>query len=210
MDNICQNNTIYQYMLSGADLEINEVEALRYLGYKRMDVTDSDVELIKRLTEKVRGSLVPRAVYGRFPVSVIGDGEIHMPYGIINSKDLTVNLKGCSEIFIFAATIGAKFDMALNRARIVSIAEAAVFQALGATAVEELCDRLNEKLNDECAEKGEKAHVRYSPGFGDFGLENQKGVFSVLRPEKMIGLTLKDNLIMAPEKSVTAIIGIEK
>ena len=51
---------------------------------------------------------------------------------------------------------------------------------------------------------------RYVRGIGDLALENQKGVFEVLHPSKYIGLSLMDTMIMSPEKSVTAIIGIRE
>ena len=35
----------------------------------------------------------------------------------------------------------------------------------------------------------------------------QKDIFSVLNPEKRIGLTLRDSFIMSPSKSVTAFVG---
>ena len=50
---------------------------------------------------------------------------------------------------------------------------------------------------------------RFSPGFGDVSLENQKHFFNLL-PCSKIGLSLMDTLIMAPEKSVTAFVGIYK
>lgn len=198
------------YTISPDDLVINEYEALRYLGYVRSGITDDDIEMVRSVIEEVRKIASPRACFDRYPVIVAEDGNIEMPYGNIRSKDLAGNLRGCNEIFMFAATIGPKFDMALVRLRQVSIAKAAVYQSVGAATVEALCDTLNEELRVKIKGEGGFLHPRFSPGFGDLNLGNQKGVFSILRPEKNIGLTLKDNLIMAPEKSVTAIIGIDK
>ena len=131
-----------------------------------------------------------------------------MPYGRVESRHLSRNLAGCKEIFIFAATIGAGFDRMLTRTRITSMAEAAVLQACGAAAVEAVCNALNDKLEREILAEGKSLCSRYSPGYGDYALENQKGVFEVLNPPKYIGLSLMDTLIMSPEKSVTAVIGI--
>ena len=39
-------------------------------------------------------------------------------------------------------------------------------------------------------------------------LECQKDIFAVLSPEKQIGLTLTDSLLMSPSKSVTAFVGL--
>ncbi len=198
------------YTISARDLVINEYEALRYLGYVRSSITDEDIEMVKAAIDEVRVLAAPKACFERYPVEISENGDVSMPYGIIQSKDLARNLMGCHEIYIFAATIGPRFDMALTRQRQISIAKAAVYQSVGAATVEALCDTLNDDLRKKVEEEGARLHPRYSPGFGDMSLDNQKGIFAVLRPEKSIGLTLKDNLIMAPEKSVTAIIGIEK
>lgn len=197
------------YTLNASELNVNEYEALRYLGYMRSAIADEDIAMVRQSIEEIRTILAPKACYERYKINIDGD-RIEMPYGVVDSKDLATNLRGCQEIYIFAATIGPRFDMTLVRTRQQSIAKAAVLQSVGAASVEALCDTLNEELRQKALNNGERLHPRYSPGFGDLGLENQRGVFSVLRPEKNIGLTLKDNLIMAPEKSVTAIIGIDK
>lgn len=197
------------YSIEASKLKIDEREVLRYLGYTRDLITDDDINMVNTYIEEVRGLLSPRACYEKYEVSVAEDGHIDMPYGHIVSKNLTMNLLGCTHIYLFAATIGPRFDRSLLRARAVSISKAAVFQSIGAAAVEEVCDSLNAMIDDMEFAAGNKTRPRYSPGFGDMTLDNQKGVFRVLRPEKHIGVTLKDNLIMAPEKSVTALIGVE-
>ena len=88
------------------------------------------------------------------------------------------------------------------------MAKASFLNAIGAAAVENVCDQLNEELCRIAAEEGKSLRPRYSAGYGDFSLENQRGIFDLLSPAKQIGLTLKDNLIMVPEKSVTAVIGL--
>jgi len=98
----------------------------------------------------------------------------------------------------------------MNKARVSSLAKAAILQAVGATAVEDVCENICEELSRQALANGEKTRARYSPGFGDYVLENQIGFFSSLTPEKYTGITLNSSLIMSPEKSVTALIGIEK
>ena len=68
-------------------------------------------------------------------------------------------------------------------------------------------DFLNEKINEEAVAAGKKARPRFSPGYGDVDLAVQKDFFRLL-PCTRIGLTLMDTLIMSPEKSVTAFVGI--
>lgn len=211
---------VITYVPQKEEIVIDEKEVYRYLGYSSgmknadaYDPSDSSSEVIKGYIREAiaatEAAMLPKACYGRFPVEVKGDGRILLPYGEVVSHDLTKNLYGCKEIFLFAATIGAEYDRLLRRTRIASMARAAILQAAGAAAVESLCDKLNDDLRKTAEAGGDKAHPRYSPGYGDYALENQKGIFAILQPSRYIGLSLMDTLIMAPEKSVTAVIGLE-
>lgn len=199
---------VITYIPTMEELDISEQEINRYLGYGRAEVPSDDRTMIDRCLEKTRSVMAGKACYSRFPVICHENSLIDMPYGRVESRHLSRNLAGCREIFIFAATIGAGFDRMLTRTRITSMAEAAVLQACGAAAVEAVCNALNDKLEREILAEGKRLCSRYSPGYGDYALENQKGVFEVLNPPKYIGLSLMDTLIMSPEKSVTAVIGI--
>ena len=203
------NEIINIYSTKAENLCVDEYEVLRYLGYIRDVVSSDDIRLVQEYTEEIRDVFMPKACYGRFHIAIGEEGKIEMPYGTIESKMLADNLKGCEYIYIFAATIGPRFDMRLLRERAKSISKAAYIQTIGAAATEAFCNEINNKLRDDEMKKGNILHPRFSPGFGDFGLDNQKGIFSVLNPERNLGLTLRDTLIMAPEKSVTAVIGIE-
>ena len=51
---------------------------------------------------------------------------------------------------------------------------------------------------------------RYSPGYGDFPLEAQRELLGILDTPRAIGVSLTDTLLMAPSKSVSAVIGVKK
>jgi cobalamin-dependent methionine synthase I len=74
--------------------------------------------------------------------------------------------------------------------------------------LETYCDQQNEKLKQEYLERGLYLRPRFSPGYGDFPLECQTALAGALELNKRIGITLTDSLLMAPSKSVTAVIGI--
>ena len=58
-------------------------------------------------------------------------------------------------------------------------------------------------------EKGVLLKPRFSAGYGDLPLTVQREIFSQLNPDRKIGLTLNESLLMSPSKSVTAFAGIE-
>ena len=196
------------------EIECIEKEAARYSGYRGDSLKDENVELmVKKCCAVIHQALMPQAVYEEFDLKMenTADSEkICVQFADIKllTKDLGFNLKNCRKIIVFAATVGPKVDMLVRRSQANGSAEAAVMQGTGAMFIESFADKLNKKLCDEALARGFKCHPRYSPGYGDVPLEFQKEIFRLLPCEK-IGLTLMDSLIMAPEKSVTAFIGLE-
>ncbi len=125
----------------------------------------------------------------------------------LQSRDLGRNLEGCSQVALLAATIGPQVDALIRRHSSLDPVYASILQATGAMYIEELVDLVNSEIKKIAAAQGLKTKPRYSPGYGDVPLQVQKDFFRLL-PCTRIGLTLMDTLIMAPEKSVTAFVGI--
>lgn len=203
------------YKLNANKIEINFKEAARYSGCsKNIDESDPIALKIKESCSQMQKILMPQAVYYDFPLIIEPADEnstkkiIKFADITIESKDLGSNLKGCSRIILLAATIGAQVDNLIRKTQIKSSADGAIMQGTGAMFIESFVDKLNKMIELSAEKKGQKAHPRYSPGYGDIPLELQKDFFRIL-PCNKIGLTLMDTLIMAPEKSVTAFIGLE-
>ena len=86
--------------------------------------------------------------------------------------------------------------------------EGAIFDAVGSESVEAAADALEDYLRRQYARTGQVlVKRRFSPGYGDWALTAQKDIFNILPMDK-IGVKLSPELIMAPEKSITAVIGI--
>lgn len=126
----------------------------------------------------------------------------------IFSKNLGFNLKNSSEIALLAATIGPQVDAYIRRATASDSVYAAICQATGAMYIEQFVDLINDEIKNQAATKGKTTTPRFSPGYGDINLSTQKDFFRLLNCSR-IGLTLMDTLIMAPEKSVTAFVGLK-
>ena len=88
------------------------------------------------------------------------------------------------------------------------MSKAVVFQAVSVAFLEEFCDEKNRELKEEYQKQGRYLRPRFSPGYGDFSLECQRQLVSALDLGRRIGVTLTDSLLMAPSKSITAVIGI--
>ena len=134
--------------------------------------------------------------------------ELDLGFAKVKSKDLANNLSGCKRIIVFAATIGIDIDRLISRHSRTSPSKALVYQAMGSERVEALCNTFCKEISTSLKNEGATTRPRFSPGYGDLPLFLQRQIFSVLDCHTRIGLTLGENLLMSPSKSVTAIIGI--
>ncbi len=198
------------FRMSASGVPCDEAEAARYLGYAKNTSPDSAVsDLIHKACAKMQERLAPQAVFDVFPLAHGADNLLSFAGTELHSVDLSRNLLKCARVVLFAATIGPQVDALIRRTQPGGKAEVAVMQAAGAMFIESFVDALNDKIKADEESAGHKTHPRYSPGYGDVPLSVQQLFFSHL-PCSRIGLTLMDTLVMAPEKSVTAFIGIEQ
>lgn len=200
--------TVFTYEPNRDSLIVNKSEIYRYLGYKTgMDLPKEIETSVEEILDNVLKQSVPKVCYKYFETKV---GE-QVDFGFVNveSKELASNLEGCTETVIFGATIGIYTDRQIQKEQILSPVRALIYQAVGAAAVEAVCDDFNEWIRQKEKEKGRDICPRFSPGYGDVSLSIQKSIFQELSLAKLAGITLTDSLLMIPEKSVTAIIGIK-
>lgn len=210
-------------------------EVARYLGYRRATPPEADVSaLMEKAAGEMQAVMKAQAVFEIYDLSVVecprsgciettsntgSQGGFDTASGLLNhqelrfadvtlqSRDLGRNLAGCSQVALLAATIGPQVDALIRRHSSLDPVYASILQATGAMFIEELVDLVNSEIKKIAAAQGLKTKARYSPGYGDVPLQVQKDFFRLL-PCTRIGLTLMDTLIMAPEKSVTAFVGI--
>jgi hypothetical protein len=188
-------------------------EALRYFG--AFDNSSQALVAVQTAYADLKDELQPRYTAVQFPCTVYADRvELNITgsapeRATFHSKNLARHLQGCQELYLFAATLGVQVDIALRRKTLTSAALGAAGQAVAAALIETYCDDCCRELEAKLP-AGYQLKSRFSPGYGDWPLEEQKILFPLLGCAKTIGLTLTDGCMMAPIKSVTAVIGIGK
>ena len=194
----------------GNTFQWNDRELLRYLGCKNGTVPDENTKvLIDQCKQELEQAASPRVTWREYPLS-IQDHVIDMTCFQTRSKSLERNLKDCEQILLFAATLGSQVDVLLHRYNMIQMSKAVVMQAASVAMLETFCDEENQKLKEAYQEKDWYLRPRFSPGYGDFPLECQRQIAPALELSKRIGVTLTDSLLMAPSKSVTAVIGLSR
>ena len=183
---------------------VDKKEILRYAGV-RGTADEKTEELLEECLSLVDGKFKYALCYKRFGVTPTENG-FDLGFATVNSELVKKRLEGCSEIVLFAATVGMETDRLISRYSSVSPARAHMIQSIGAERIEALCDTFESILKAD----GIDLCPRFSAGYGDLPLELQRDIFKALDCSKNIGLTLNDSLLMSPTKSVTAIIGIKR
>lgn len=183
---------------------MNKTEILHYLRTSSKTDDERLLSLIDECCEEVNRSVSPKTIHRIFDCTVT-DNQLIIGDVVFTSKRLCENLSGCNRVCVFGATLGTECDRLLRTYAPMDITRSMVLQACLASKIEEVCD----SLEDELKAQGLSLRQRYSPGYFDLDITENKKIFDLMEITKRIGLTLTDTYQMVPTKSVTAFIGIE-
>ncbi|MCC8073046.1 MAG: Vitamin B12 dependent methionine synthase activation subunit [Clostridiales bacterium] len=183
---------------------MNKAEILRYLRTSSKTDDEKLLSLIDECCNEVNDCVKPKTLHRIFDCTVT-DSELKIGDTVFKSKRLAQNLNGCRKVCVFGATLGTECDRLLRTYAPTDITRTMVLQACLASKIEEVCDALENELKSQ----GYSLRQRYSPGYFDLDITENKKVFKLIDLTKRIGLTLTDTCQMVPTKSVTAFIGIE-
>lgn len=173
-------------------------EAARYLGYGAAAPDEAVVSLIGEIRDQAEKQLKPKSVTGTFDISTFD----------FRGKSIASHLSGAHSIILFAATLGAESERMSAYYQKTDLQKAVVFDAVCNVLIEDYCDSVCRELKKAAAQNGRYINTRFSPGYGDFSIEYQKLILDNLNAGRRIGLSVTDNSLLIPQKSVTAVIGV--
>lgn len=125
------------------------------------------------------------------------------------SAKLSAFLHDCAEAVLLGATAGNSIMEAIaEKTSQGNLTAAVVYDATASEMTDAALDWIMDYLNQLIRREGKiLLPRRFSAGYADFDLKNQKAIYQKLQMEK-IGVTITDKFILLPEKSVTAVCGI--
>ena len=193
--------------LNVQDLPYDRSEILRYCGAKKgtRQITDLMEDCITEMTGKVSN----RICFAEFGIEDCG-GYFDLQFAKTDSSLVKKHLKNCKSVILFGATIGIEIDRLIGKYGVISPSRALMLQSIGAERIEALCNYFENKIKEQYKAEGKNVTSRISAGYGDFPIEMQKPIFSVLDCPRKIGLSLNESMLMSPSKSVTAIMGVQE
>ena len=185
--------------------ELNKNEVLLYLGYKGQNIDDLLDEQIDACIEKVVEAAEPRVVFRQLAVE--NGGMVGFP---VEGSDVAELLRTCHEALLLGATIGPKVDMLISREMVLNMADAVIIDSCASVCIENVCNNFEADLREMLEAEGLYLTDRFSPGYGDLPLDTQPRMSEALNMRRRIGVSVGENFMMSPTKSVTAIMGISR
>ena len=186
------------------DIDIAEIK--RYAGLRKNINFDE-----KKISEACEEAQVLIEVQGNWEIynyncknqTVLSEIPV-----VIEGKSIGNHLKGCDKVICMAVTVGEDIENEVTRKfqngeYIYSI----LLDAAATAAVEQAADAMERAIEQNPLTRGYSMRWRFSPGYGDWPLDQQTEVFRLSKAET-IGIKLSSSLMMIPRKSVTAIIGL--
>lgn len=189
---------------------LDEKQILNYLGCrdKSAPETAEIMPLVKSCEEKIRDISVCRAALTQvIPIEKTETGICLKDTGVIfQGSDIERHLQNCYGVILMAATIGSAPETEIRRAEVTGDSlRALVLDCCASAAAEAAADMAEAAVKRE---EGAYYTCRYSPGYGNFDISVQKDFLRLLDAQRQIGLTLTNSGMLAPVKSVTAVIGV--
>jgi len=182
------------------------------MGFKpaAASIPESMLSMVDEAIRKGRELASPKGCYEFFTLNSIAPDRVEVvgQFSIKSSKVFDW-MAGCDGLYITAVTLGSELDRTV--AEMMASAEVTLgylVNAYGAEAAEAAMVEMNRMISNEANEKGLATTKRYSPGYGDWDISDQKEVLKAVDADQ-IGISLTDNFLMIPEKSVSAIIGVK-
>ena len=177
----------------GRHMELNMQEALRYLGAQSPDA--ALLADLTTLAEELKSRIAPR-----FTWALTDTAELALPGQLAQRM-----LADCPRSAVLVCTLGAEFDRWMRQLSARDMARAVMLDALGSVYVEAGCDAAEDAIRARFP--GKHLTDRFSPGYGDLPLDVQPRLLASAGAGR-IGVGLTPSLLMTPQKSVSAIVGI--
>jgi len=185
----------------------NRKEVLQYLMWRGSEIPEEIEEMIDSCMEETLQSIRPQFTWRLFSVEhndtfSLKEAGLELP-----GSDIRRLLEDCDRCVLMAVTLGSGMDRLILRSKGRNLSRSVVLDSCGSAAVEAACEQAQKEI---LRQLGGECYLtdRFSPGYGDLPLEFQKQMIELLDTPRQIGLTLSESCMMAPGKSVTAIIGI--
>lgn len=184
-------------------------QILQYLGYHRRKAPAPIRETASCMRALALKLAEPKRIVSIQNISV-RNGSVLFNRHVFHSQSISHLLKDSQEAALFLVTIGGEITKKIERfLDQQKPSDAYILDKIASLLVENLARKTQENIVHAAGQKNISCTRRFSPGYGDWNVKEQKEIFRILQPEN-IGVRLTRHFMMVPEKSISAIFGMRK
>ena len=191
---------------------IDKNTVLRYLGYSGQAIDDNLMSRIDSLIHQCEDNEDAKSVARYFDITKnTGDLVLLKDSSLeLKGKDVSRHLTGCVGCILFACTLGTQVNTNITTLNAMSVLDGVIYNAAASDLIDQASNVEHKRLSDDFRAQGLILGRRYSPGYGDFPIDCQGALLRELMASKKIGLFVTRAGMLAPTKSITAVIGVRK
>lgn len=179
---------------------MNKQNIYHYLNIQGVVDQKTD-QLIDECIKEVLDIALFKAVSQKF---ILKHNPLQIEHIHLASQDLQLYFKDCDECLVVACTLGVQIDRKIKYYEHIDMSKAVVFDAVSNAYLEECQDEYEQSLHLG------KNTFRFAPGYGDIPLNLNYELARVLQIDKKIGVSINQNYLFLPMKSMLGIIGLGK
>ena len=184
-------------------------DALRLLGGQAE--TEDALSLLAEVYHEYASLFAPRAVYALFPIAECTPAVRAEGCDIsLSGESIRRHLEGASMMLLNAFTLGLPIDKKIKELSLSRPSEAVALNAVASIYAERIADEMLLAERHSVESEGYTTNFRFCPGYGDLPLTANIDIARALNAQKKIGLSVTDEGLMLPRKSIVGIVGVRK
>ncbi|MCQ2603717.1 MAG: hypothetical protein MJ215_01550 [Spirochaetia bacterium] len=190
------------------DIPYNRI--LSRLGYRKSSSSMLSCQLqnFQTIMEEAAAFIHLRGAYSICSFTPTETGILLETGDRIDGKLPMLMARESEKALIMAATSGRKIMEEISSLQKTDMSKAVIYDATASEITDSGLDWIMHYVSTMMKRMGgQVSRKRFSPGYGDLELKNQKSLYRILELDKL-GIDITASCILVPEKSVIAITGI--
>jgi hypothetical protein len=198
--------------VAASDLAIDDRAVYRRLGYtERKKPRPAIASMLSGALHEALEMLQPTFWCKTVDIEHIRRPRVTLSSDIaftLTSDVLCRALAPCQQAVCFICSIGPRLEdrVAVLMGRGETL-RASILDAVGSEAAERIADYVEAMVKREAESVGANVTLRYSPGYCDWDITQQRILFKVFDSDA-VSVSLTEECLMIPQKSVSAIVGV--
>ncbi|HET6956266.1 MAG TPA: hypothetical protein VFI56_06780 [Vicinamibacterales bacterium] len=183
---------------------------LRFQRYRDLSqVAPAIRDVARDMLRLVETLAVPDVVFVKQPVDSVDRDALRLVGGpTFHGRCFQTHLADATEVVCFVCTIGPAVDARVaEMTESDELLEALFVETAGWLAIEDALRKFRARLTADLRPKGRRLSPRLAPGFMDWALTEQPGLFSVFAGAPL-PVSLSEYCVMTPKKSVSGLFGV--